>query len=90
MWGASPPPPSPQYLILISALIHFSEVQEAEEESVGGGHASRVVLGGRTRGNTNTCQPEEGEQKEANVAPRPRPVGSICSSQDFCICSVPQ
>ena len=41
-----------------------------------------VVLGGRAGGNTNTCQPEE-RTKEGNVAPRRRPVGSICSSQDF-------
>lgn len=46
------------------------------------GRASPGVLGGRTGLNTNTCQPEEGNKGE-NVAPRPRPVGSICSSQDF-------
>lgn len=79
----APSPPPPVYLILISALIHSTAGPEA------GAQASPVVLGGRCRGvrggtqiHANQRRLERGQRGE-NVALRPRPVGSICSSQDF-------
>lgn len=80
---------APLYLILISTRIHFSEVQEAAGQSAGGGHPSPGVLGGRTRVNTNTCQPEEGN-KRGKCSPASETRWKHLFQSRFCICSVPQ
>lgn len=77
------------YLILISPPIHLSAAHGAAQRTVSPDAPPRVSLGGRVRGNTNTCQ-AEATNKGGKCSPASETSWKHLFQSRFCICSVPQ